>query len=186
MGRSDDDIWQHWTSLSASPGKRTKVQCNYCNGAIQYKHSGKCRRHTFKTCKKTPWSVRDGHSKRPTSDEAANAVAEIVWSAPEEGTSQLSEADHSTMDGETSSATANIPSSPAMQAVRTQASNEARKQRKLQQMLIKALISGRVSLDFLNNREFRQFMSAAAPGVHLPTEAAARQMILDHLTDSTF
>jgi hypothetical protein len=181
MGKTPDPIWNHWSDFPTG-----KVTCKYCKKNTQLKHATKCKTHTA-GCQFTPYEVRQELKSELNQKhiEKKNAMREEkdrsqsyrppILEDPNDTVAVSSE----DAEGSTVSIIGTKRKINCLEDAMVKISRTTHKD--LEVLLTKAMISGNVSFNWVNNFHLQKFFEKLGGGFHPPTRKEISGSILNKL-----
>jgi hypothetical protein len=187
MGKTPDTIWDHWEQSPTG-----KVVCKYCKKNEQLKHATKCKSHTA-SCSYTPAGVklqyakevayRNDQKKQVLKEgriaaqlERSNLQQEVQWLS---GINMESDAGNAESHSKTVAVGSNIgvaSTVPQISLRKKQTSIEGSlikispaTHKDLELLLVKAMISGNIPFQWVQNIHLRTFFEKLGGGFKPPT-----------------
>lgn len=192
MGRTVDKIWTNWTTIDTN-----KVNCIYCKTCPQQRHATKCKKHTS-ICSKAPIEIRKQFKQEietsklqsvsgvtRNDNSSSQSSQEIFGSQSEDDEIRRVENNISTAEYPDSSAGSSV--SCGRQSNLNAFINKVSKQKnkELQVLFTKALISGDVAFRFSSNYFLKQFFEKLGSGFLPPSRREITGSILKKLEEDT-
>lgn len=194
MGRTGDKIWSNWITIDTN-----KVNCQYCKTCPQQRHATKCKRHTS-ICSKAPSEIRQQFRQEIEASKLQSVAGvkrnenSLRQSSPDFFGSQTSQSEDDEIRRVENESTAEYPESSAGSSVScgppvnlNSFINKVSKQKnkELQALFTKALISGDVAFRFSSNYFLKLFFEKLGSGFLPPSRREITGSILKKLEEET-